>query len=404
MLPATTRRNLFVGIMAFGSNLPDLDFLPSRILDDKLHYLLHHRGHTHTILGALGIAALLYLACEAWCRWQRYTVSWADRMQLAAIACLATLLHIALDFTNSYGVHPFWPFDNRWYYGDAVFIVEPLFWAACAPLVFFVRSTTAKVFISLVLAVGVLLSFTTGLVPRGASVALLAFTIAMLAAGKLMQPSHVLKLSIALWLSINAAFGASSAIARDRAQAIASRTFSEGELLDIVLTPLPVNPVCWQVQFVHSDAEASFVRQALLSIAPKLMSAAACPGRSPSAERTAPNSPIAAASNEAIVWGGETRTPHRLLASALERDCQAGAFLRFARAPWLVQHEDKWILGDARFDHERALSFAEIEIEPGRPCTTDSVPWIPPRVELLERTGAFESQRTSSPARAGEDG
>ncbi|WP_370466973.1 metal-dependent hydrolase, partial [Salmonella enterica] len=73
----------------------------------------------------------MYLACEAWCRWERYTVSWADRMQLAAIACLATLLHIALDFTNSYGVHPFWPFDNRWYYGDAVFIVEPLFWAAC---------------------------------------------------------------------------------------------------------------------------------------------------------------------------------------------------------------------------------------------------------------------------------
>jgi inner membrane protein len=31
-----------------------------------------------------------------------------------------------LDFTNNYGVRPFWPFSERWYSWDIVFIVEPV--------------------------------------------------------------------------------------------------------------------------------------------------------------------------------------------------------------------------------------------------------------------------------------
>jgi inner membrane protein len=41
-------------------------------------------------------------------------------------ACLAGLSHILLDFTNNYGVRPFWPFSERWISWDIVFIVEPV--------------------------------------------------------------------------------------------------------------------------------------------------------------------------------------------------------------------------------------------------------------------------------------
>ena len=41
-------------------------------------------------------------------------------------ACLAGLSHILLDFTNNYGVRPFWPFSEKWYSWDIVFIVEPV--------------------------------------------------------------------------------------------------------------------------------------------------------------------------------------------------------------------------------------------------------------------------------------
>jgi len=37
-------------------------------------------------------------------------------------------LHIAFDAFNNYGVHPFAPFEDRWFYGDAVFIIDPWLW------------------------------------------------------------------------------------------------------------------------------------------------------------------------------------------------------------------------------------------------------------------------------------
>jgi len=44
---------------------------------------------------------------------------------LFLFAYIAGLSHIFLDFTNNYGVRPFWPFWEKWYSWDIVFIVEP---------------------------------------------------------------------------------------------------------------------------------------------------------------------------------------------------------------------------------------------------------------------------------------
>ena len=62
---AATRRNLCVTLSAIGSNLPDSDLLYS-FFGGKLNYLLHHRGHTHTLIGAVVLAGLMYLAAWAW--------------------------------------------------------------------------------------------------------------------------------------------------------------------------------------------------------------------------------------------------------------------------------------------------------------------------------------------------
>jgi inner membrane protein len=45
---------------------------------------------------------------------------------LFAYAGLAGVSHILLDFTNNYGVRPFWPFSERWISWDIVFIAEPV--------------------------------------------------------------------------------------------------------------------------------------------------------------------------------------------------------------------------------------------------------------------------------------
>jgi inner membrane protein len=288
-----------------------------------------------------------------------------------------------MDATNSYGVHPFWPFDNRWYYGDAVFIVEPLFWAACAPLVFVVRSMTAKVLIGLTLIAGVVLSFTAGMVPVLMSTALVILTIAMLVLGKLASKQVALVTGLAVWFATNAAFAQASGIARRTIEAIAAQNFPNAKLLDVVLTPMPANPVCWQLLLVQVNGDQWYVRRAAMSIAPDVIASNACPSRGNVANTTAPFTPIAAPSNATITWHGEIGMSRARLIEWVQRDCQAGELMRFARAPWLAQRDSTWILGDARFDNEPELSFAEIELGTGARCMARVPPWEPPRVDLL---------------------
>jgi inner membrane protein len=44
-------------------------------------------------------------------------------------AFIAALSHLLLDWTNNYGVRPFFPFNPHWYAGSFMFIAEPLVWA-----------------------------------------------------------------------------------------------------------------------------------------------------------------------------------------------------------------------------------------------------------------------------------
>jgi membrane-bound metal-dependent hydrolase YbcI (DUF457 family) len=156
-LPAPARRNALIAISIIGSNLPDVDLAWSMqfVTGDRMGYLLQHRGHTHTLLGCLALAALLLMGTWLWHRYRHRQWSAGDLRSLGAMALLAVLLHLGLDALNSYGVHPFWPWDNRWKYGDRLFIVEPLFWLATAPLLLVVvQRWPARLVLGLVLLAG----------------------------------------------------------------------------------------------------------------------------------------------------------------------------------------------------------------------------------------------------------
>jgi inner membrane protein len=47
-------------------------------------------------------------------------------------ALISALCHLLLDWTNNYGLRPFFPFNPRWYAGSFVFIAEPVLWALLA--------------------------------------------------------------------------------------------------------------------------------------------------------------------------------------------------------------------------------------------------------------------------------
>ncbi len=118
--------------LTLAAEAPDLDVL-SRF-GGSAFSLNHHRGFTHSFLGIpLVAAAVVGFVYLIWRLRGRKTndPNLPPRWGLLFLfGCLAGLSHILLDFTNSYGVRPFWPFYERWYSWDIVFIFEPVIFVA----------------------------------------------------------------------------------------------------------------------------------------------------------------------------------------------------------------------------------------------------------------------------------
>jgi inner membrane protein len=382
-LPGEVRRNLLVTTSAIGSNLPDVDVLYS-FIGGKINYLLQHRGYSHTIIGAV----LLAVATFAIARWvlarRGHAPSSQDLTWLAGVLAFTPLLHIGMDFTNNYGVHPFWPLSNRWFYGDAVFIAEPLLWAACAPLAFTFRSKLARLIVAAVLAIGVGLALFTGLVPRAPAIALIVMVAAMLWLGLRARRQVALIGGIALWLAVTATFAVSSQLAGSRVAGLAATMFPGARLVDHVLTPMPANPLCWEVMLVQTQDHAVVARRTMLALAPALIPAGGCLSRSLNLPSSAPLRRVPAADSAELQWYGEIATELDRLKSRVATDCEAAAAMRFIRVPWLAAVGAETVLGDLRYDREKSLGFAEVALhDPPGPCPRLVPGWRLPRADLL---------------------
>ncbi len=382
-LSAGTRRNLGLGLMIIGGNLPDADFLYSAITGNKLDYLLQHRGHTHTLVGALVIAGVMLLAIRAWSTWRRVEIAGRDWRYLAAIALVATLLHICLDFTNSYGVHPFWPVYNGWLYGDAVFIIEPLLWAAATPLLFTLRTGLARGLVGIILLAAIGISFFTGYVPVSLAAGLTLLIFLLASVGRYALPRTALLTGIGTWLAITAGFFLTGNIANARMDALLKKDFPAASTLDRVMTPMPVNPVCREVFAVQLEADQYVIRKAILSLLPEWLPAEDCP-QVRGQDSTAPLLPVRATSTAEVAWLGEMAMPRTLVSDLSARYCAVRALLRFARVPWAITQGDEWIFGDLRYDREPGIGMAEIAVGEGMDdCPAIIPPWTPPRSDLL---------------------
>jgi inner membrane protein len=114
--------------LTLAAEAPDLDVL-GRIRGPAFAFA-HHRGFTHSFLGIVLMAAVVVGFVYGIWRLRRRKLkdpTLPPRWGLLFLyACLAGLSHILLDFTNNYGVRPFWPFSEKWYSWDIVFIFEPV--------------------------------------------------------------------------------------------------------------------------------------------------------------------------------------------------------------------------------------------------------------------------------------
>jgi inner membrane protein len=115
--------------MTLAAEAPDLDVLWG--LRGPVAAFEHHRGITHTFLAAPFVALAVTGTVWLFHRFRkseppipaRWTFIWC-------FSLLAVFSHIFLDWTNNYGVRPFFPFNPRWYSLDIVFIFEPVIFCA----------------------------------------------------------------------------------------------------------------------------------------------------------------------------------------------------------------------------------------------------------------------------------
>ena len=129
--------------MTLAAEAPDIDTLWG--FGGPVVGFEHHRGITHTFLGLPFEAAIIVGMVWLLHRWRssrgKETAAPVRWGLLYGFCLIALLSHILLDWTNNYGVRPFFPFNPHWYAGSFVFIFEPviffaLLMALIAPVLF----------------------------------------------------------------------------------------------------------------------------------------------------------------------------------------------------------------------------------------------------------------------------
>lgn len=122
---------------AVAANLPDLDVL---VFLTGTPSVAFRRGITHgapaQILLPIAFAGLMWLIAR---RRQTPERPPAHFGWLLAISYLGVFTHVFLDFLNTYGVRLLSPVSQRWFYGDAVFIVDLWLWLILGAGVVFSR-------------------------------------------------------------------------------------------------------------------------------------------------------------------------------------------------------------------------------------------------------------------------
>ncbi len=113
--------------LMIAANLPDLDAI---VFATDVPSVAFRRGWTHGTIAQLLLPPLLTAAC---CALDRIRPAPAAAMRTRArslllLSYLGVLSHVALDWLNNYGVRLLMPFDNAWFYGDTLFIVDPWLW------------------------------------------------------------------------------------------------------------------------------------------------------------------------------------------------------------------------------------------------------------------------------------
>ena len=114
--------------LMIASNLPDVDVL---VFFTDVSAVSFRRGWTHGLPAQLLLPVAFTALVWLFDRFRARRGSSAAPLRIGVVLLLAYVgvySHVLLDLLNTYGVRLLAPLDWRWFYGDAVFIIDPWLW------------------------------------------------------------------------------------------------------------------------------------------------------------------------------------------------------------------------------------------------------------------------------------
>lgn len=239
--------------LVLGAVLPDVDAL--MMFAGPFTALAHRRGWTHGVAAVVLLPLLVTGILLLWDRWVRRRGRpeelGARGGTLFLLGVLGVLAHLAFDWVNNYGVRLLMPFDGRWFYGDALFVIDPWVWALLGGATFLTwsRRPAAWVLAGLLaaaLSVPLFISDFVGPVARGSWCAALVLVV-LLRIGigrrseRLIGPELLGRAALAtVGLYIAASLALNVPIEAQVRAALAERGL--GDALDIMVAPVPADP------------------------------------------------------------------------------------------------------------------------------------------------------------------
>jgi inner membrane protein len=365
-------KNIFYFFSIFANNCPDLDLLFGLIDNSTLGYLLNHRGWTHTIVGTLPQTLLLMGFAWTWLRFVRQDLV-AYFKDIVLLIFIGMQAHMLLDFFNSYGVHPWAPFNNSWYYLDSIFIIEPLLWFALMSV--WVPLWKWRLLLLIPPIAAYAFGWWSQFVPTAVVLFAVIFASFAFNLQRYLLKVHRGVIGLVLFFAVVFTFWGSQHWARMRILEELGKNNAQ-KTLDLVLTSLPSNPTCWFFLAPQVSETAYTVIHGSIALYGNSRDCKSWPRKNIEQPSVGEQSAL-----------GELWIRQRWQASLkdlqplLER-CDVQGWLQFARVPYW----ENSILNDLRFSVRGGNNMTTHDLNkwPRPVCPVLHVPWQPPRQDLLE--------------------
>ncbi|HYD54667.1 MAG TPA: hypothetical protein VEA99_18685, partial [Gemmatimonadaceae bacterium] len=193
--------------------------------------------------------------------------------------------------------------------------------------------------------------------------------------------------AVAGWVAVTLVMATGTAMARTRVERAVREADPSIELLDVVVSPLPANPVCTSVITVERAGATYRAATARVASVPALADAGRCGARDGGGPDFRPST---RRSTRAVRWDVEWTAPHAELATLARESCPAHAALRFIRVPaWRAIDDTTVMLGDVRYGGGSGRGFSDVRVPRRSAACPDAMPpWRPPREDLIGRAGS----------------